>query len=361
MPNVDRHIELGLGRLASKGPGPELVRLTDHLLQLLAERAIESQTLQTQVFRQRLEGYRTELAATTDAEAFAELAEKVIETCRDFFKRAEGFEHEREDEIRALVETLTQAITRLAGEATSVNAELTEHSERFGRLVEVEDIRELKRRITNEVTALDRFVAEKQQKEEVYYSTLNKRIDALQSRLRETEEAAALDPLTQIANRGTFDRTIARWTSDGLPFTLALLDIDDFKRVNDTYGHPVGDRVLLSGARKLAKQVRAGDMVARYGGEEFAILLSGATLKQADARMNELLRDLASSVYEFEHEGQPQRLRYTMSCGVAEAAPGEAVESVVRRADEAMYEAKRRGKNCVVCKKPGLLSRVLGA
>jgi diguanylate cyclase len=360
MAKPDRHIELGLTRPSTPPPSPELVRLTDRLLELVAGLAVESQTLQTHLFRQRLAEYRQDAASATDGSAFVELVDGIVATCQDYFKRATEFEGEREEEIRALVDTLTQAIARLAGEAVSVNSELTQHSERIGRLTEVEDIRELKRKITQEVSALDRFVTEKQQREDAYYSTLNKRIDALQSRLRETEEAAALDGLTQIPNRGTFDRTIARWAEQGLSYALALLDIDDFKRVNDTYGHPVGDRVLLSAARKLAKQVRAGDLVARYGGEEFAILLAGATLKQAEARMIDVIHDIGASVYEFELEGEPHQLRYTISCGIGESAAGEPVDCVLRRADEALYDAKRRGKNCVVCRKAGLLSRVLG-
>jgi diguanylate cyclase len=222
----------------------------------------------------------------------------------------------------------------------------------------VEDIRELKRLVSQEVKALDRFVAEKRERDDAYYSKLTGQIDHLQSRLRETEEAAALDPLTQVPNRGTFDRTLSRWLSQGTAFALALLDIDDFKRVNDTYGHPVGDRVLLAAARKLSSQVRAGDVVARYGGEEFGVLLAGTTLKQAEARMNDVVRGIAASVYDFEVNGEPRQLRYTMSCGVSEPARGESAEGVVTRADGALYDAKRRGKNCVVSRRPPLLSRV---
>jgi diguanylate cyclase len=358
IPMPVRPIELGLARTDGTTADAELVRLADQLLELVAGRAVESETLGTPDFRRRLEQYRQELSSIAGAEAFADLAARISDTCRAFFKRGEAFEREREREIGELIETMTQAVAKLAGEAVTVNAELSRQSERFGRLTEVEDIRELKRRVSQEVSALDRFVAEKRSHDEAYYSKLTRQIDHLQSRLRETEEAAALDPLTQVPNRGTFDRTLARWLGQGAPFALALLDIDDFKRVNDTYGHPVGDRVLLAAARKLSSQVRAGDLVARYGGEEFAVLLAGTTLKQAEARMNEVIRGIAASVYDFEVEGAARQLRYTMSCGVSDPARGDAAEAVVSRADEALYDAKRRGKNCVVSRKAPLLARV---
>jgi len=83
-------------------------------------------------------------------------------------------------------------------------------------------------------------------------------------------------------------------------------------------------------------------------------------MKQAEARMNVVIHDIGASVYEFDLEGEPKQLRYTISCGIGEAAPAEPADAVIRRADEALYDAKRRGKNCVVCRKAGLLSRVLG-
>jgi diguanylate cyclase len=359
----ERPIELGLARPLDRALGP-IVWLVDQLLEMIAGQAADSQTLNTSAFRQRVQRFREDLRTEVQGEAADQLTQDCALTCRDFFRRAATFDAERETEIKGLIDTLTTAIDKLAGEAVSVNKQLTGHTDRFHRLVDVEDIRDLKRRISQEVTALNRFVAEKQEREEAYYSTLTKRIEVLQARLAESEEAAALDPLTQIPNRGTFDRTLRRWLARSPqaqpPFVLALFDIDDFKRVNDTYGHVVGDRVLLAAGRTLSSQLRPDDMVARYGGEEFGLLMAGTTLRQAEPRLQTVLASIASAVYEFEREGRSEQLAYTMSAGAAEVAAGDTAESIVKRADEGLYEAKRRGKNCVVCRKPSLLTRFLG-
>jgi diguanylate cyclase len=359
---ADQHIELGLARPLGCSVNP-LADLVDDLLGMIADQAADSQSLNTTGFRQRLQRYREDLRVDAPPADVERLSTECAATCRDFYRRAAVFAAERDAELKGLIETLTTAIDKLAGEAVSVNKQLTGTSTRFHKLAELEDIRDLKRRIAQEVTALNRFVTEKQEREEAYYSKLTRRIETLQARLVETEEAAALDPLTQIANRGTFDRTLKRWLSrqSEQGFVLALFDIDNFKLVNDRYGHLVGDRVLLASARTLSAQMRAEDLVARYGGEEFAVLMSGASVKQAEPRLKELLRSIAASVYEFDHEGRTERLAYTLSAGATECVAGDTAESVIKRADEGLYEAKRRGKNCLVCRKHTLFSRILGS
>jgi diguanylate cyclase len=361
---ADSPIELGLARPLDLAGGV-LVRLVDQLLELIAEQAPDSQTLNTSGFKQRVQRFREELRADKPPADVQRISEDCASTCRDFFRRSAVFGAERDTEIKSLIETLTTAIDKLAGEAVSVNKQLTGHTDRFHKLVELEDIRDLKRRISQEVTALNRFVSEKQEREEAYYSKLTKRIDVLQARLVETEEAASLDPLTQIANRGTFDRTLKRWLGQAQksdrPFVLALLDIDNFKRVNDSFGHLVGDRVLLASARTLSAQMRPEDLVARYGGEEFAILMADSSIRQAEPRLREITRFISAEVYEFEHQGRLERLSYTVSAGATESMSGDSPETIIKRADEGMYEAKNRGKNCVVCKKHSIFSRILGS
>ncbi len=140
--------------------------------------------------------------------------------------------------------------------------------------------------------------------------------------------------------------TISRWVEEKgeAAFVLAIADIDDFKKINDTHGHPVGDRVLMGAAQMLAASVRPDDFVARYGGEEFAVLLSGMKVASAELRMTHLLKTIAA--YRFEYENGCT-LQFTLSCGMAEFNAGDTVESLITRADEALYEAKRKGKNRV--------------
>jgi diguanylate cyclase len=181
-------------------------------------------------------------------------------------------------------------------------------------------------------------------------------MELLQHSLQESREEASLDGLTGIANRRTFDRTVQRWIAErktsGRPFVLALLDLDDFKAINDARGHQVGDRVLLCAARFFGKQIRQNDFLGRFGGEEFVILIDGLDASQAHAKFGEMLVRLAATSYDYEIAGGVASISFTASCGLAECKSDEPVESLLRRADEALYQAKTNGKNCAVLSPP---------
>jgi diguanylate cyclase len=228
-------------------------------------------------------------------------------------------------------------------------------SERFNRLTEIEDIRELKKQIAQEVRELNRTVAEKQKQDEVNFSRLSQRIEVLQTNLARSNEEASLDALTRIANRGSFDRALEQWVAaykeNRKQFVLAMLDLDNFKLLNDTHGHQIGDRVLLCAAQWFGKYVRAGDFLGRYGGEEFVIMLADFDLTQAEERFTELLARIAGCNFDYQKDGQIRVVTFTVSCGLAEFSFDENAEELIRRADEALYEAKRTGKNRVVAAK----------
>lgn len=161
--------------------------------------------------------------------------------------------------------------------------------------------------------------------------------------LSERERLTMLDPLTGIANRRFADRTLAReidhMTRAGSELSIALLDIDYFKRVNDTYGHNVGDAVLRRVARILTDVARDTDVVARWGGEEFIAVL---TVGLGGARV---FGERARAA--IEADAAPDLPPITISVGVTEVGAGEAPVAAVARADARLYEAKQRGRNRV--------------
>ena len=164
----------------------------------------------------------------------------------------------------------------------------------------------------------------------------------------EVQHARVLvDPLTGLLNRAGYNETMAklhaRWTRYGGMLSLAMMDLDLFKDINDCYGHAAGDRVLAMVAMKLKEVIRESDVLCRYGGEEFILLLPQTSL--ADGSM--LLEKLRSHIEHcaFRHKDTP--VGVSISCGIAEFAAGDALESVFERADQAMYRAKRRGRNRV--------------
>jgi diguanylate cyclase (GGDEF)-like protein len=165
---------------------------------------------------------------------------------------------------------------------------------------------------------------------------------------RVVEQQAVLDGLTGLANRRRADemlaRELARSERFGGPVGLILADIDNFKAINDEYGHPMGDAVLREVAGTLLRTVREIDIAARWGGEEFAVVLPGTDVEGA-ARAAERIRDALARREMFAPDGA--LLHVTASFGVASSSPGTTSEELVAVADEALYRAKRAGKDRV--------------
>ncbi|MEM7082064.1 MAG: GGDEF domain-containing protein [Pseudomonadota bacterium] len=165
---------------------------------------------------------------------------------------------------------------------------------------------------------------------------------------RRMRAMALMDPLTGTSNRRAMDETIAalidRPESAVQSLTLIMLDIDHFKNINDEFGHAAGDRVLIAVAECIRENVRASDHCFRVGGEEFVVVVEGAGLSVA-RRLSESLRAAVSALQIPSCNNPKQLLQVTVSLGVAELLEGENADQWYKRADGALYEAKRAGRN----------------
>ena len=178
---------------------------------------------------------------------------------------------------------------------------------------------------------------------------LAKAINNIASLVAERTESATVDKLTGVANRqqllATLFSEVERARRYNRPFSVAFVDMDHFKQVNDTYGHAAGDIVLRGVAQTIHRNLRSTDLIGRYGGEEFMLLLSETSAEDA-AALAEKLRNLVQRQC-FNVEGNPQ-LNVTVSIGIAGGqGPALRVDSVARDADAAMYSAKNLGRNQV--------------
>ena len=168
--------------------------------------------------------------------------------------------------------------------------------------------------------------------------------------MQQIEELAVTDELTGLYNRRHLMRILKRQKSlsdlGDYHFALGFVDLDFFKKINDRYGHGVGDQVLIQVADALKRSLRDVDYVARIGGEEFVVVLSQATEQEA-LRLAEYLReDIERLIIPLEEPGKI--LQLTASLGIAAHQPGEAVEDLMVRADRALYAAKECGRNCII-------------
>jgi diguanylate cyclase (GGDEF)-like protein len=161
------------------------------------------------------------------------------------------------------------------------------------------------------------------------------------------ERRARHDDLTDVLLRGAFweelEAACLRAERQRKPMTVAFVDLDHFKAINDVYGHLAGDSVLRHFAGLLRKAVRHGDVAGRLGGEEFAIVMPDTALEPGRLAC---LR-LATAVRATPCPSEPDPIAYTVSIGVAARQPGEGADALMRRADRALYDAKLKGRNCV--------------
>jgi diguanylate cyclase len=174
------------------------------------------------------------------------------------------------------------------------------------------------------------------------------RIQALEAQLEQMSDQVREDQLTGSLNRrgleDAFERESARADRRKMPLCIALLDLDDFKRLNDTHGHLAGDQALIHLVRVIKDTLRTMDVIARFGGEEFLIMMPETTLEAAMQTVTRLQRELTKRIFMHKHE----RLLVTFSAGVALRHEGETQAALIKRADDALYRAKHAGKNRVV-------------
>jgi diguanylate cyclase len=176
----------------------------------------------------------------------------------------------------------------------------------------------------------------------------SREVQDLRNDLEEARRQAMSDPLTSVANRKAFDERLAKEMAaaneSGSDLALVLLDIDHFKRFNDSFGHVIGDEALKLVAHALVAGVKGRDMVARYGGEEFAVILPATSIAHALGLANGLGAAVKGRRMLLKSTGRDLG-RITVSLGVARYRPGESASDLVRRADAALYAAKNRGRD----------------
>jgi diguanylate cyclase len=248
------------------------------------------------------------------------------------------------DEIKQVLETISAA----AGSATSYSASLADASEKLKGSNDGAALRTVIERLVASATEME----SNNKKLEARLSASREEIEQLQHNLDTVRTESLTDPLTTLANRKFFDtelrRTIAGAKEAGQPLALLISDVDHFKAFNDKYGHLTGDQVLRLVAMSVKQNVKGQDIAARYGGEEFAVALPKTALAQAMTVADHIRRAVMTK--ELMKRSSGERLgRITISIGVAMLRPDDTPQSLIERADECLYAAKRSGRNRVIC------------
>ncbi len=265
----------------------------------------------------------------------------------------------RQQQLRQERAEAQQALKQLIHQMLQDLGSLGEHTGRFsdsvGRYAQVigqadslEGLAGVVREMVEETRTVHGLVSQTTERlhaEHARASALSERIQTLEGELRRLSQEVSTDQLTQIANRRGllthFEVEKARVERGEIQLSIGILDIDNFKKLNDTMGHQTGDEALKFLSSQVTEALRPSDTLARYGGEEFVVLLRDTEVAEAQTVLTRVQRHLSSSL--FMYEGNQTFV--TFSAGVTLYRPGEALESALQRADEGLYEAKRAGKN----------------
>lgn len=265
-------------------------------------------------------------------------------------KQLKGSMNEAKEKLKRLVSSFIDRIGEISESTGQYNARIKDYSQRIAKAEDIAELSDVMDGLSTDMVQMEgRMVATHQEllaarthaeEAEARIHTLEKELEAVSSLVREDQLTGALN------RRGMEDaltKEVARAVRMAAPFSVALLDIDHFKRLNDALGHQAGDQALVHLTRVVRQLLRPTDSLARYGGEEFLVLLPNSDLADADKIMQRVQRELTKQY--FLHDNQ--RVLITFSAGVAQLQTDEAQADLLKRADDAMYKAKAAGRNRV--------------
>ncbi|MEK1905847.1 MAG: diguanylate cyclase [Pseudomonas sp.] len=315
---------------------------------------------QGEALRERLQGGLNwyELVPVLD-----DLAVLVLAVSDSGQREFAGYLKQLNERLAAFLGTLTEAhegYSESVESARSFNQELREQvSGLQASVLDASDLDDLKRALEARLDGLLSTVSEHQRQRDGREELVTERLQSLvqkvadmeqeaqefRDHIEEQRQKALTDPLTGLPNRAAWSERLelemARWQRYGGDLLLAILDIDHFKRINDDYGHLAGDKVLKIIATELTKRLRKTDFLARFGGEEFVLLVPSTPL---DGGL-QLLETLRSAIESCPFHFRGERVTITLSSGLTAFTKDESSEKVFERADQALYRAKRSGRN----------------
>ncbi len=258
---------------------------------------------------------------------------------------------EAQEAMRQMLAAFIDQLAMMNQSSTDFQNDLEESSRQIAEVRTIEDLTPLLKRVIDATRGMaEDTAAARDQLQELQAGALatNAELVRLHEELQHASASARHDPLTDVLNRRGLNEALAREIASvrrkGEMLSLSLLDVDNFKQLNDRLGHASGDEALIHLVQVVHHYMRPVDTLARYGGEEFVILMPDTNLDEGIAAMKRLQRELTRNFFLAGNE----RVLITFSAGVAELTADESGEDVISRADRAMYVAKRAGKNRVM-------------
>lgn len=296
--------------------------------------------------KQGLGRLRKNLSKEVSRETVEETETGVREQLRDWGRRAAMYYRQRASEVKEILLVMARTAESVGERDQRCAQQITEVTTRLQGIANLEDLTEMRESIKRSAselkTSIDRMTAEGK----AAIDKLKAEVTTYKAKLEEAEEIASRDVGTGLGSRLAVEARIEEALLTSAPFCVAIIDIDEFKQVNDKYGHLVGDELLKQFATELRSACRSTDIIGRWGGDEFILVLH-CGIAQAMAQIDRLRKWVCGN-YMVQANSVPAKVRVDASIGLAERQAGETLKQLVERADAEMYRdkaASRKSKN----------------
>jgi diguanylate cyclase (GGDEF)-like protein len=292
-----------------------------------------------QALEQRLAVLALELSGPDYPDDLAPLGASADEALTHWGDSMETYLSDKVREVKDMMVVLAETAGTVGERDRQYTARFEQLTGQLQRIGDLDDLTDVRRSLVQSAQELRACVSKLSQETQSTVARLRAEVAAYQAKLADAEQLASHDPLTKLFNRRLIDTRIAQLMAEGEPFCAVVVDLNDFKAINDMHGHAAGDAILKQFAAELQANARPGDLVGRLGGDEFVALLpcgeSGAT------GYVERVRTWVIGDYAPHGTGDIPKIHVDAAVGCAEWHPGESADDLLQRADEQMYRAKR--------------------
>jgi diguanylate cyclase (GGDEF)-like protein len=290
-------------------------------------------------FRGRVKTLRRRLGTHPDPSALEETSRCLESELKEYAERSAHLLDLKDEEIRNIIHILADAAATITAQNEAHASQLGQFTRELETISRQASLVEIRRRLAEEVQRFKTYVSSVREQQASSVEQLRRDLELFRERLEKAEALAFTDALTGVANRAEGERRLSDCVRAGGPFSILFLDLNDFKSINDRWGHTAGDLVLKTFARRLAQSVRPADTVCRWGGDEFLVIFPDCRLAVALERAKELA-SICSGVYRLAAGGQEISIPISVAVGAAEYCPGESEQDLIARADKFLYREK---------------------
>lgn len=285
------------------------------------------------------------LEAEVEAAQLRASGEAVSVALRKWGQNTAAHYREKTGEVKQMLLLMARAAETVGDRDQRSAGELNQVTAKLEQIATLDDLSQMRASIEASAAELKTSVQRMETEGKAAVEQLRSEVTNYRARLEEAEEAASRDGLTRLNNRAWLEEKLRRQLESGEPLSVALVDVNGFKQVNDEHGHVVGDELLRQFAGELRSACRATDLLARWGGDEFLLAIH-ASIEEARTQVDRLRHWVCGS-YKLRGRNGQLELKVDAAIGVAEKRAGDSLEDLLGRADAAMYEQKAAARKAV--------------